>query len=150
MKIIYIKGDLLEATESYILHGCNAQGVMGSGVAKAIREKWPKAYEDYYDMFKGPHKLPMGFMINSLQPDGKIIINAITQNHYGRVANMIYVDYEMIRKVMRDINEGTKTPNLIRVAMPRIGAGLGGGDWNLISKIIEEESTNFQPIVYEL
>ncbi len=35
--ITYKQGDLMKASETYIAHGCNAQGVMGSGVAKAIR-----------------------------------------------------------------------------------------------------------------
>ena len=39
MKIIYKQGDLLEAEEVVIVHGCNAQGVVGSGVALAIRNK---------------------------------------------------------------------------------------------------------------
>ena len=38
----------------------------------------------------------------------------------------------------------------LHIAMPLIGAGLGGGDWNVISEIIEEESLKFQPVVYEL
>lgn len=33
MKIIYKQGDLLSCPERVILHGCNAQGVMGSGIA---------------------------------------------------------------------------------------------------------------------
>jgi len=37
------------------------------------------------------------------------------------------------------------------VALPMIGAGLGGGDWNVISDIIETESKKaLQPIVYKL
>jgi len=34
--------------------------------------------------------------------------------------------------------------------MPKIGAGLAGGDWNVIAAIIEEEFTAVQPIVYWL
>jgi O-acetyl-ADP-ribose deacetylase (regulator of RNase III) len=37
-----------------------------------------------------------------------------------------------------------------KVAMPKIGAGLAGGDWNVIEKIIEEECKGVQPVVYYL
>lgn len=47
MAIIYKKGNVLDTTDRYIVHGCNSRKVMGSGVALAIRQKYPKAYEDY-------------------------------------------------------------------------------------------------------
>ena len=47
MNIIYKKGDLLTTDADIIVHGCNCQGVMGSGVAKQIKEKFPNAYTIY-------------------------------------------------------------------------------------------------------
>ena len=41
LKTAHIKfGNILDA-KGIIMHGCNAQGVMGSGLAKDIRERWP-------------------------------------------------------------------------------------------------------------
>ena len=40
-------GDICSVNSGIIVHGCNAQGVMGSGVAKAIRLKYPQVFEDY-------------------------------------------------------------------------------------------------------
>jgi O-acetyl-ADP-ribose deacetylase (regulator of RNase III) len=37
-----------------------------------------------------------------------------------------------------------------RIAMPLIGASLGGGDWNIISEIIEKACSHVKPIVYHL
>ena len=45
--IEYKNGDLLNVTEGIILHGCNGQGVMGAGVAKAIKMKYPEAFTAY-------------------------------------------------------------------------------------------------------
>ena len=47
MQIEYRTGDLLEAAEPVIVHGCNAQGSMGAGVARAIRDRYPAAYAAY-------------------------------------------------------------------------------------------------------
>ena len=52
MKIEYRKGDLFQTEIKTIVHGCNAQGVMGSGVAKIIRDKYPKAYDRYVAEYK--------------------------------------------------------------------------------------------------
>jgi len=38
----------------------------------------------------------------------------------------------------------------MKVGLPKIGAGLGGGDWSIISKIIEEELGEFDVTIYVL
>ncbi len=150
MKIIYKQGNLLDCTESWILHGCNMQGKMNSGVAKAIREKYPSAYDVY---MAGNMKL--GVVTFANQDDGKFVFNGITQEFYGKDGKQ-YVDYAAVKEVMQAIQWFAerpwhiKTDEFISLAMPTIGAGLGGGDWEVISTIIEEESKNFQPVVYML
>ena len=145
MKIEYIKGDLLETEITNIIHGCNAQGVMGSGVAKAIRAKYPKAYQDYYDTYNSMG-LELGDACISTQPDGKVIYNAITQKNYGRDSSNVYVSYWAIAEVFRKVNGS----QIDEIAMPMIGAGLANGDWNVISAIIENTLTRVKPVVYVL
>jgi O-acetyl-ADP-ribose deacetylase (regulator of RNase III) len=142
MKIQYVKGDLLLTPHRLILHGCNARGAMGSGVAKLIRSKYSKAFEDYFETYNG-YGLNLGTCIFSDQSDGKVIINAITQETYGK--NGVHVSYWAIANVMRNLNRFNEP-----IAMPMIGAGLGGGDWNVISAIIENEAKTYQPVVYLL
>ena len=49
MKII--KGDLLNETTGLIAHGVNCQGVMGKGIALAIKKKYPQVFIDYKQYF---------------------------------------------------------------------------------------------------
>ena len=149
-KIIYRKGNLLDTDCMLIAHGCNAQGVMGSGVAKAIRAKYPDAYNEYKKRYDN-QGLNLGDIIPVViyQHHNKIIINCITQEFYGRDSDKIYVNYTAIEQCMRKINNYYSI-GVDCIALPKIGAGLGGGDWNAISDIIERELTNIQPIVYEL
>ena len=42
-------GDITNSKANYICHQVNCQGAMNSGVAKAIREKWPRVYKAYSD-----------------------------------------------------------------------------------------------------
>jgi O-acetyl-ADP-ribose deacetylase (regulator of RNase III) len=142
-QIIYETGDLLDADERYIVHGCNAQGVMGSGVAKLIRARYPKAYVDYRQVYETAG-LRLGQIIWS-DCERHVVLNAITQDKYGTDPNVIYCDYEAIRAAMRTIE---RSVDGARVAMPLIGAGRAHGSGKIISAIIEDEATTFQPVVY--
>jgi len=158
MDIEYRTGDLLDAAEPAIVHGCNAQGVMGSGVALAIRKRYPAAFTAYRDEYEKSQSLALGQTI-WVDCARHVVINAITQDRYGRDGQR-YADYDAIETAMRRINHvcgltqnytgqrSTPPKTIDAVAMPLIGAGLAGGSWAQISEIIERCSTNFQPVVY--
>jgi O-acetyl-ADP-ribose deacetylase (regulator of RNase III) len=148
VKIEYVTGNLLAGPEVILLQGCNAQGRMQSGIAKDIRAAYPNAYIEYMKKYE-ESGLKLGEVIWATDND-RFIGNLITQEFYGKDGKK-YVDDNAIRIAMRTVNELLKsTLDTYRVGMPLIGAGLGGGDWKIISAIIEEESTHFQPVVYTL
>ena len=140
MEIQYEYGNILDTEAKYIAHCVNAQHVMASGVAKAIRERYPKAYDDYMSS-----ALPLGKVILS-KNEPHNILHIVGQQYYGREPGRVYVDYPALRRGIATINKHINEP----VAFPMIGCGLAGGDWIIVSDIIKEESTNFQPIVYLL
>jgi O-acetyl-ADP-ribose deacetylase (regulator of RNase III) len=154
--IRYVVGDLIKAPEPIIAHGCNAQGVMGSGVALAIKQAFPTAYRTYAQKImteKDRDPFVPGDIIFAYC-NGKAIANCITQEFYGR-ANKQYVDYNAIRECMRRLNTYCHDgnfggPAFEAVAMPKIGAALGGGDWKIISEIIQESMFHAEPVVYVL
>lgn len=151
MEIIYKVGDCLEGPEPWVLHGCNAQGVMGSGVALAVKTKYPSAYRAYIAS-KQHSGMRLGVVTYAVQQSGKTIFNGITQQYYGRDGKR-YVDYDAVTEVIAAMDHYAKEQGQgwsIDVAMPKIGAGLGGGDWDTIAEIIEYGSVHFQPVVYTL
>lgn len=160
MKIENIQGNLLYAKERYIAHGVNCRGVMGSGVAKALRATYKTLFEEYHKLCtrqtdeKWQPDLLGGVQFVDVVKNNKVIINCFTQIDYGTSRRQ--VDYDAVISCMKEINSAAKKKldgyfrDDTRVAFPKIGAGLGGGDWKIISEIIEKESTAFQPVVYEL
>lgn len=152
MKIRYVHGNLLDAAETVIIHGCNMQGKMNSGVARYVREKYPKAYE-YYMVKHHAHGLQLGEIVWSPQTTHEchLVGNAITQEYYGREQGTRYVSYDAICCVIEQIDDIARNGDFgynPAVAMPLIGAGLAQGKWSIISKIIETYSVNFEPVVY--
>lgn len=145
MKIQYVNGDLFATDIEHILHGCNAQGVMGSGVAKIIKEQYFDAFAFYAEQYD-EHGLKLGD-VQFVPANGKVIVNAITQEFYGRDGKR-YVSYDAVAAAMNTVNRVLKLSGIDRVAMPKIGAGYGGGDWDAIAAIIEQEMVDVQPVVY--
>jgi len=132
----YVDGDLLALGKAgefdVIAHGCNCQNNMGSGIAKQIRQQFPEAWKADQKTKKGDKKklgCAEGTVIDDL-----IVVNAYTQFTYG--GGKCHADYKAIKNVMAEINWRFKG---MRVGLPKIGAGLAGGDWDLIEAIIEEE-----------
>lgn len=129
-------GDLFGNVDAgYIVHGCNAQGVMGSGVAKIIRDKWPLAYDVYRDQKE------TGYILGEIIPvkvsSDLVIINAITQDRYG--TDRVHADYDAIKQALAGclhLVENSKLSPYPELHMPFIGAGLAGGDQDTILKII--------------
>jgi O-acetyl-ADP-ribose deacetylase (regulator of RNase III) len=142
MNIIQKKGDLLAVPAGHIVHGCNAQGVMGSGVALAIRQKYPGAYDSYRARY-----FTIGLVLGEAYPwvvTGKLVIwNAITQEGFG--PGIRQVSYDAIQTCFENINTKIKDDQHTDVPkefhIPMIGAGLGGGNWEIIKTIIEQTVT---------
>lgn len=139
--IYYRTGDVLNNPNSnIIMHGCNYQGVMGSGIAKQIKLLFPESYE-YYRKIYLKDGLKLGD-IQVVETNGKVIINAMTQEFYG--TDKRQVSYDALVKCFEHVNDLD-----CAISMPKIGAGLGGGDWNIIHSIIEN-TAKFDVYVYSL
>ena len=126
---------MLATTEGIIVHGCNAQGVMGSGIALKIRQKYPQAFYDYQDgirLGKG-----LGDVIFSTINPKLVIANAITQQNYGRDSTVKYCSYEAIQNCFILVTKTAEQLGFTEIHYPLIGAGLANGDWSIISSIID-------------
>ena len=147
--IKHIKGDIFESGADVILHQVNCQGVMGSGVAKQVREKYPsvyKSYKEFCDRYE-PGDL-LGVALPGQADESTIIINIFAQDKFG-YDGRCYTDYGALRRgleTVRDcmIDKGDK------IAIPYLmGCHRGGGDWAVVSKMIEEVFTDFDVTLYE-
>jgi O-acetyl-ADP-ribose deacetylase (regulator of RNase III) len=138
MKIL--KGDLIQfAVEGHfdvIIHGCNCFGTMGAGIAAQIKKHFPAAYRADLDTPVGD-KAKLGTYSTAVaEKNGHkiIIVNAYTQYDFSGRGRL--TDYGAIKRVFSKIKNEFSGK---KIAYPRIGAGLGRGDWSIISDIIDNE-----------
>lgn len=135
----YINKSILEADQKYIAHGVNCRGAMGSGVAKVLFTECPKIREDYLNYFERvvksygtPNEQLLG-RVQHIEDGDRTYLNCFTQNYFGYKGHKL-VSYDAIHTCFRKmVQDGVK-----EVAIPKIGSGLAGGNWDIISQIIDD------------
>lgn len=141
----YVTGDLLDPKFTIFCHQVNCQGVMGGGVAKQIKDKYPEVFAEYKgDCFALGKEFLLGTSRWVKTNDGRYCVNMFAQDRYGR--DKRYTDYEAFALCLRSIIDEVKERILNRdgitkettIAFPyMIGCGLGGGNWSVIEILLE-------------
>ena len=152
--ITEIKGDITETECKLIAHGVNCQGVMGSGVARALFLKWPQVRNEYLNLHEECNKKDPEEFLGWTQPvfvgEGKIIVNCWTQQNYGASSNQVYLSYNALRQCLHDLRDLAINYGIKNIAIPRIGCGLAGGDWGKVKPMVEEILFDLNVKVYYL
>ena len=159
--VVYKKGNLLESNCDIICHQVNCKRAMGNGIAGQIRQKWPKVYEDYCynidymyenDFVKQSSDL-LG-MISWTELEGnKYVMNFFSQDEYYP-RDRCHTNYEAFTKCCKALKNFITEYNLDKlntiIGFPyKIGCGLAGGDWDVVSAIIEREFEGYEVEIYE-
>ena len=149
MGIIYKTGNvvdaLLDGEVDFIAHCCNAQGVMGSGIAKEIKERIPNAYLAYrkhYEMLQERRTLKH-FLGDCVE--GGRVLNLVGQEFYGYDKKR-YVNYGALASALSHCyhviqfevdKELPIYPPNITIGIPyKMASDRAGGDWNIVLELV--------------
>lgn len=137
-----ISGNVLDyvGKNSIVCHQTNCRGVMGSGLAKEIRTKYPKVYIKYKFLCEQVEPCNLLGTVQMVEvDDGVRIANCFGQDRYGR--DKMYTSYEALESCFKYLRKYAESEvnNIDTVAFPYgIGCGLAGGDWNIVNAMIEK------------
>lgn len=141
----YIEGNLFESTDPLIVHGVNCRGGFGAGVAGQIARLYPGVRDLYHKKFE-----TLGWHLGDVQfvrtKSGLIIGNLATQKDFGK-GDKVYINYEAFRTCLVKVMEFMKAHKINHLSMPKIGAGLAGGDWNVIEDILLDVLDSYPDII---
>lgn len=142
-----IKGDLIKLAEQgefdVIVHGANCFHCMGGGIAKQLADKYPQVKEaDMQTEFCDRNKLG-SYSVATIEVNDTlfVVLNAYTQYKWSSGSDVF--EYDAFQKFLNKIYlyiQTYKAGGKLSIGFPMIGAGLAGGDWSRISKMIEEFS----------
>lgn len=135
-----------EGKDAIIVQQVNCQGVMGAGLAKQIRDRWPEVFERYHA------KCEMGVKLGDVQfvcvsgdedrdsgtPGTVYVANLFAQDHY-QPRGVCHTDYPALRKGLRACAAFERAHGHDVYIPWHLGCGLAGGDWVKVSTLVEME-----------
>lgn len=137
--IYYEIGDLLDSKAEALVNTVNTDGIMGKGIALQFKNMFPGNFKLYAKACKnkeiGVGKLLVTEDI-SLLGGRKIIINFPTKTSWRKPSEYSYIE-EGLKSLAKIIRER----NIKSVAIPPLGAGNGGLDWNKVKLLLEKYLT---------
>jgi O-acetyl-ADP-ribose deacetylase (regulator of RNase III) len=137
--IRYVEGDLVKMAKEgkfdVIAHGCNCFCAMGAGIAPQIKNAFPEAFEADCETVAGDES-KMGTISHTVYSKPTIVNIYSQYDTKGRRSGNMDLDYDALRSGLKEMKAKFSGKTF---GLPMIGAGLAGGDWDIIEKIIEDE-----------
>lgn len=169
--IQYVKGDATRPQgggDKILLHICNQEGGWGRGFVTAINQRWPepeirversRSLPEYIyrsQHAKGNSKLGDVHFVPMETKDGTNlwIVNMVAQDGYKSEKNPVPLSYVHLGRCLDEVRTFVDQMQKLGVGLsvhcPKIGAGLGGGDWDLISNRLRVHLPEQAITIYEL
>lgn len=158
-----IYGNLFSEIEKFndqynivIPHVCNNKGIFGGGFTSGIVKHYPIVQENYQLLGK---KCVLGytqFVVakHDKTTDKKIIFaNMIAQNGTISKNNPKPINYYALCLCMKSVSDyinNSTDPSETQIHAPQFGSGLAGGNWHLISELIDNVWHSFSTFIYVL
>lgn len=133
----YTTGNLFESNAECLVNTVNCEGYMGKGIAYQFKLRYPQNNKDYIRACKSG-ELHIG-TIHSFTEDGKLIVNFPTKNKWREKSRMYYIE-EGLELLVKLIQE----KSISSIAIPPLGCGNGGLDWNEVKQVIDKKLTKVE------
>lgn len=134
--INYITGNLLDSKAEALVNTVNTVGVMGKGIALQFKNAFPNNYKHYVNACKNK-ELKVGQLLiteeEALLTGRKIIVNFPTKTNWRLPS-----EYQYIETGLSELVKVIRERNIQSIAIPPLGSGNGGLDWNKVKLLMEK------------
>ena len=135
MRVSYTDSSIFETDAEAIVNPVNCVGVSGAGLAKEFARRYPENDRLYRLACKEGRVLPGRGVITATGLDGPAyIVNFPTKRHWRDRSRL-----EDIEMGLRNLHRELLRRQIGSIALPALGAGLGGLSWHEVRELIERE-----------
>jgi len=120
-----------------VLHGANCQNIMGAGIARYLRDKFPAIYIEDCKTKKGDINKLGKFSFARIDKS-LFIFNLYTQFNINKERDVDYeAVYNSLLKIKKMTDKHMSKGLKIEIRSPQIGCGLAGGEWSIVEKMFD-------------
>jgi O-acetyl-ADP-ribose deacetylase (regulator of RNase III) len=146
--ITFAQGNLLEANAEALVNTVNTVGVMGKGIALMFKERFAENYRRYAAACKANEVRTGKMFVTEVRELGgpRWIVNFPTKQHWRGNSKI-----EWVSEGLQDLRRFLVDNNVQSVAIPPLGAGNGGLEWDDVRRLIEDAlgELSVHVVVYE-
>ncbi|MCP8465711.1 macro domain-containing protein [Pseudomonas sp. ZM23] len=140
--IRYVEGDILLSKAQVIAHGIAPQDHFDTGLALALRERWPSMVRDYRHAAHSDAPASGSIWVwSGVDADGstRCIANLLTQDMQGsgRSARPAKATLENVGHCLKELARYVQSEGVNSVALPCLATGVGGLDWKDVKPLVE-------------
>ncbi len=144
--IQYITGNILDSHAQALVNTVNTMGIMGKGIALQFKKAYPNNYKAYEKASKNAN-VKVGKMFVTLDSNTttgeRIIINFPTKTNWRKPS-----EYKYIEDGLENLIEVISDKQIKSIAIPPLGAGNGGLNWEKVKKLIEQKLGHLNVDIY--
>jgi O-acetyl-ADP-ribose deacetylase (regulator of RNase III) len=133
MPIVRGEGDLLAAAVDALVNPVNTAGVMGKGLALQFKKVFPDNFAAYARACKAGEVVTGRMHVVHRPAPPRFIFNFPTKQHWRQPSRLEYVRDGLVDLVAR-----VRELAIHSLAVPALGCGNGGLDWNDVRPLIEQ------------
>jgi O-acetyl-ADP-ribose deacetylase (regulator of RNase III) len=132
--IRFTSGDILTAPADALVNTVNCVGVMGRGIALQFKKAYPKNFKLYEAACaRGEVNPGKMFVSETGKFSPKWIINFPTKRHWRGKSRIEDIESGLVALISE-----IRDREIRSIAVPPLGSGLGGLDWNVVRPKIEK------------
>jgi O-acetyl-ADP-ribose deacetylase (regulator of RNase III) len=125
-----VKGDLFYSDKQTLVNTVNCKGVMGAGIAKTFKSRFPNMFNEYKELCRNKELTP-GKLHLWKNSNNKWVLNFPTKDHWKKPSKKIWIEEGMQYLINNYKDWGIKS-----IAFPALGCSLGGLSWVEVKDIM--------------
>lgn len=141
---IVSNGDIFKSKCEALVNPVNIKGIMGKGLALAFKTKYPAHFENYKRACQSG-EMTTEKVLAYQEINGPMIICLATKEDWRDSSKIEYVSAGL-----DDLAKQIKALGVRSIAIPKLGCGLGGLDWNKVRPLIVEKMSTIDGIDVEI
>lgn len=147
--IQYVSGDILADAAEALVNTVNTVGVMGKGIALQFKRRFPGNFKAYKDAVEAGHVEPGTMFVwhTGRLDNPQYVINFPTKRHWRARSQLTDIE-----SGLAELERTVQKLGLRSIAVPPLGCGNGGLDWEVVRPLIESYLAGLEGVdvrVYE-